>query len=170
MGSINCNCISSRSETGPILDENLRNDHRKAFFSPTAGDFDTFSTSDCRPIDIHVSISLKIFLSRKHIRNLSALLTLEKKLETTLSEEVRNQYIGVGPYFKHLLDSNAEVVKLRNGSIYFGQSTESDQFQGEGCLLSPEGILSEGHWSKGLLTGLGRMIYQNGDYYEVLST
>ena len=167
MGSLNCHCISSRAEAGPILDDALRNESRKGAYASTLPDLDTYSTTDYRCIDPLVSTALKVYLCRKRGTHLGILQKLERKLGVKLGDEVVRQYLTVGPYFGRLIDSNEEVVKLPNGSVYFGESSDKEQFHGQGCLVSSEGVLTEGNWSKGLLQGPGRMIYPNGDFYEV---
>jgi hypothetical protein len=58
-------------------------------------------------------------------------------------------------------------ILLRNGACYLGECLVSNSVQeGRGVLLKYDGSLYEGFWQDNQPQYKGRVIYNNGDYYE----
>ena len=55
---------------------------------------------------------------------------------------------------------------LKTGSVYEGQWNDKGSMEGQGVMLWPDAKKYEGNWLRGKANGKGRMIFNNGDYYE----
>ena len=122
--------------------------------------------------DDHISCCLKIFKRSKSSAN--NWYYENQKPESIfkglgkITKRVRKE---IGPYiFKKKTSENLEfrpIFKDKNGSKYFGQwNPETNTKEGIGIQINKNGSIYEGYIKNNEANYKGRIIYDDGDYYE----
>ncbi len=89
------------------------------------------------------------------------------------SEKALETYDQMGPFqFKSSANANGNILNILiaqydNDSFYRGQWNKlSNQREGQGILIWPDGEIYEGHWMNDERNGSGRFIEADGGFYE----
>ena len=160
MGNVNCHCLNAKSEAGPILDLAFKTEPSPRRHKAQGKASPSKSLS---PSETHLSKALNVYLARRSLAALRLLPLLESKAGMRLSQQAKTQYNRLGPRFTGSL---YEVHRMSDGSAFLGHIRE-EKPSGPGCLFHIDGSMIEGSWGKEGLEGGVRVIYMNGEYFEV---
>lgn len=102
----------------------------------------------------------------------SSEITIPANLQESYSNTIDHIYETHGKFEvpDNFTDNIKRVLKpmvwYEDDSIYVGEwQAESNIKHGIGVMMFADGTVYEGQWRKDTATGIGRLVYSNGDFY-----